>query len=71
MATFGMSFSSMPETAAVRAGEIWKIARTSKPAERTAIIPDFPIAAHAMECADALITRDRGFVKGFRAFMLQ
>ncbi len=63
MAAFGIAYSPMPEAAAVRAGEIWKIARRAKPAGRTAIIPDFLIGAHAVECADALITRDRGFTR--------
>lgn len=67
MAAFGIAFSPMPEAATIRAGEIWKLARQEATGEkkslRLAIVPDFLIAAHALECADAIITRDRGFMR--------
>lgn len=67
MSDLGIAFSPMSADAAIRAGELWCVARREdkrrgKPT-RTAITPDFMVGAHAFEFADALISRDRGFLR--------
>ena len=45
---------------AISAGQIWRH-RSQK--DRTRILPDYIVAAHAVEFADRLLTRDAGFTR--------
>jgi len=57
-----VDFQPVSMQAALLAGEVWKRYRQSG-GKREHLIPDFLVAAHAMDSADRLLTRDRGFYR--------
>ena len=60
--TINVSLSSVDRDTAFIAGDRWKRYRKAV-GERTRIITDFLIGAHAMIKAERFLTRDRGFYK--------